>query len=69
MNSTNIEHILDTFRKRRYELRLSQEAVAGRAYMSQNCYNKIENGKTRLHLEVFVRLARALDLNPAELII
>jgi transcriptional regulator with XRE-family HTH domain len=55
-------------RARRQSLALSQEDVAHLAEMHVTNFGKIERGKANPSLETLVRIAVALDCDPAEFI-
>lgn len=55
-------------RARRHELGLSQEALAERAGLHRTYVGGVERGERNLTLTSIVRLARALDITPGELI-
>lgn len=67
------EQVLDLkrIRERRQELGLTMEAAAERADMSsKGHWSDIENGtKTAITVGTFVKMARALKLPPAELLL
>jgi len=55
-------------RLRRHELGLSQQELAAKAgEMDRSYLSEIENGQKNLSFTVFLRLAEALELTPAEL--
>ncbi len=54
-------------RLRRHELNLSQQELAARAgEMDRSYLSEIESGRKNVSFTVFLRLAAALDLTPAE---
>lgn len=55
-------------RKRRNELKLSQQDLAGDADMERSYISAVENGRKLLRLDTFIRLALALDLKPGKLL-
>jgi HTH-type transcriptional regulator/antitoxin HipB len=56
------QSIGDLLRRRREELELSQREVAERAGMSHPAIARVEAGRRRISLELFRRVAEALDL-------
>lgn len=55
-------------RIRRLELNLSQEALAERAGLHRTYIGGIERGERNLALNNIVRIAAALDMDPADLV-
>lgn len=55
-------------RKFRQKLRLSQEALAERADMHWTFISGVERAKYNVSLDTLVRLAKALDRKPYELL-
>lgn len=55
-------------RERRVELGLSQEALADRAGLHRTYVSAVERGIRNLTLTSILRLAVALDLDPAKLV-
>ncbi len=54
-------------RLRRHELNLSQQELAAKAgEMDRSYLSEIESGRKNVSFTVFLRLAAALDLTPAE---
>lgn len=64
----NTDKILAKIRIKRQQLNYSQDYVASVLQMKQANYNKIENGKVELSVQVLFKIARLLDLNVDELI-
>lgn len=64
----NTDKILAKIRSKRQQLNYSQDYVASVLQMNQANYNKIENGKVELSVQVLFKIARLLDLNLDELI-
>lgn len=64
----NTDKILANIRSKRQQLNYSQDYVAGVLQMKQANYNKIENGKVELSVQVLFKIARLLDLNVDELL-
>ena len=54
--------------KQRQSLGWSQEDLAGEAELARNYISRIENGHVSLSLEVFLRIAKALSIEPAKLL-
>ncbi|MBQ9120501.1 MAG: helix-turn-helix transcriptional regulator [Lachnospiraceae bacterium] len=65
-----IDYVLlgERIRKRRKELKLSQEKLAERIDVSSPHMCNIENGKTKFSLQVLVDLANALETTPNALL-
>jgi transcriptional regulator with XRE-family HTH domain len=55
-------------RERRRELRLTQEELAGFLGVNRNTIGRIEMGQTLPSLKMLMRLAKALNVEPAELL-
>jgi transcriptional regulator with XRE-family HTH domain len=53
---------------RRQKLNFSQSYVALKMKLSQKQYSRIESGETNLKLNDLIRLCKALDLNPCEVL-
>jgi len=58
---------MDKIRKKRRELDFSQEYVAIELGVSQKAYSYIENGKTKLKMDVLFKIATILKVNPSEI--
>ena len=58
----------DLVRQRRKELQLTQEAVAELSGLSRNYVNELENGKYNVTLNTLVKVAQALEIDPAKLL-
>lgn len=56
-------------KERRLELGMSQEAVAEKAEMSTVHLGNIENAKTKLSVEILIKLCYALDVTPDYLLV
>ena len=56
-------------KERRLELGMSQEAVAEKAEMSTVHLGNIENAKTKLSVEMLIKLCYALDVTPDYLLV
>jgi transcriptional regulator with XRE-family HTH domain len=54
---------------RRLALGLTQEAVGLEIGMSQSQYSRIERGEVNVKFRTLVRVARALDASPSELLL
>lgn len=71
MEETKIEKELNTIRETIRVFRLkrgySQEYMGQLLNISQYAYHKIENGKTRLHIENLLKIASALEINSKQL--
>ena len=55
-------------RERRLELKLSQEELAERAELHRTYISSLEQGRRNVAVHNVVRLAEALDIDPAELV-
>ena len=56
-----------TVRRRRREAGLSQEELAERADVHRTFVGRVERGETSATVQTIVKLARALDVKPADL--
>jgi len=54
-------------RKKRRELDFSQEYMAMELGISQKAYSDIENGKTKLKMDVLFKIANIFNVNPSEI--
>ena len=61
-------HFGQRVRARRYELGLSQEALAEAAGMHRTYVGSLERGERNVALLNIIRLAEALELDPADLV-
>ena len=66
--SKQLAVICKTIRQTRVSLGYSQQYVAGKLYISQNAYSKIEAGITKLTVDTLFTLAHILGINIIELI-
>lgn len=57
--------LVDQIRKRRLELHLRQEDVAGCLGVNRNWISKVERREIRMDVRQVVMLCEALDLDPA----
>ena len=57
-----VHQLGDLLRRRREELDLSQREVAERAGVSHTAIARVEAGRRRISLELFQRVAEALEL-------
>jgi len=53
--------------KKRRELDFSQEYVAMELGISQKAYSDIENGKTKLKMDVLFKIVNIFKVNPSEI--
>ena len=58
----------ERLRERRHELGLSQEELADRADLHRTYISSLEQGRRNVAVRNLVRLAEALDFDPAELV-
>jgi transcriptional regulator with XRE-family HTH domain len=58
----------DRVRKRRHALSLSQEALADRADLHWTFVGQVERGMRNLSLHNLLKVARALDIDPGQLV-
>jgi transcriptional regulator with XRE-family HTH domain len=63
-----VKTFITNLRKRRTELRLSQEAAASLASMDQSQYSRIERGEVDPSIRTLTRVARAVGATPSELL-
>jgi len=49
---------------RRHQLELSQDQLATKSGVERTYISGVENGRRNVSLDVFLRLARALDITP-----
>lgn len=66
--SQGLIEIGERIRKRRQELRLSQEKLAEMAEISLNTVSRVEGGQSDMSIEVFRRLTQALGMSASELL-
>ena len=66
--SQGLIEIGERIRKRRQELRWSQEKLAEMADISLNTVSRVEGGQSDMSIEIFRRLAQALGLSASELL-
>jgi transcriptional regulator with XRE-family HTH domain len=69
IDETAITHSLGAnVREHREQAGLSQGALADLANIHRTYLNQVENGRKAITVPVLVRLSRALDITPAELL-
>lgn len=61
------EYVGKAIRERRRELHLSQLAVATKIGVTRGAYSQYETGKNAISMEVWFKIADALDLDPNEI--
>lgn len=61
------EYVGKAIRDRRNELKLSQQAVADKIGITRGAYSQYETGKNAISMEIWFRIAEALDLNPNDI--
>lgn len=66
--SQGLIEIGERIRKRRQELRWSQEKLAEVADISLNTVSRVEGGQSDMSIEVFRKLAQALGMSASELL-
>jgi len=62
------ENVASLFHKERARKKLSLNVVAQRAGLSRQMIAFVERGQTNPTIETFVRIARALELDPAKIL-
>ncbi len=62
------ERIGVVLRRYRYKKQMDQIDVAVAADCSRSFLSKVENGRTSISLEMFIRLCEALDGHPSDLL-
>lgn len=62
MQDQQIRVITNNIRKQREKLSYSQEYMAMKMEISQNCYSKIELGNSKLTVERLLAICKILDL-------
>jgi transcriptional regulator with XRE-family HTH domain len=67
-NHPTLEHFGRRVRARREDIELSQEQLAERAELHRTYISSVEQGRRNLALRNIVKLAQALELDPAELV-
>jgi transcriptional regulator with XRE-family HTH domain len=60
--------VIEHLKSRRLELGLSQHAIAERLGLHKQFVSRVELGERRLDIVELVDLARALEIDPAELV-
>jgi len=68
MNNNYSNLIVQAIRRRRAELGYSQEYMAAKMKMGQNCYSKIELGNSKLTVDRLMDICQLLDLQAGELL-
>jgi transcriptional regulator with XRE-family HTH domain len=63
-----VVYIGDRLKKLRIRQALTQQELAERAGISSNALNRIELNKAEPHMSTLRKLAKALDVDPTELI-
>jgi y4mF family transcriptional regulator len=63
-----LKKIAENVRCYRRERGLTQKQLAKKAGISRGYVSQIENGKINLYLDTLVALARALGVNPSDLV-
>lgn len=68
MADQRLKDIIGVIRKRREHLQYSQEYMAAKMAIGQNCYSKIELGLNKLTVERLLTICNLLEINAGELI-
>jgi transcriptional regulator with XRE-family HTH domain len=63
-----VVYIGDTLKTLRVRRALTQQELADRAGVSSNALNRIELNKAEPHMSTLRKLAKALDVDPTELV-
>ena len=63
-----VVYIGDRLKDLRIRRALTQQELADRASVSSNAINRIELNKAEPHMSTLRKLAKALDVDPAELV-
>jgi transcriptional regulator with XRE-family HTH domain len=63
-----MQAIINAIRNRRVALNYSQEYMAAKMGVGQNCYSKIELGYNKLTVERLLRVCELLELPATELL-
>ena len=63
-----VEKILVNLRLQRTKKGYSQEYLGDQLGLSQYAYHKIENGKTKLHLNCLLKLCKLLEIEIQDLV-
>ena len=61
--STELIELGERIRKRRQEMKLSQESFAERAGISVNTVSRIEGGQTAMSVEIFRKMIEILEID------
>lgn len=61
------EYVGAAIRDRRKELKISQQAVADKIGITRGAYSQYETGKNAISMEVWFKIADALDLDPNDI--
>ena len=64
MKEKELQLICNKIRKLQYNKNLTQEKVANHLNISQNAYDKIENGRTKLLVVTLLMLSDIFEVNP-----
>ena len=62
--STELIELGERIRKRRQEMKLSQESFAEKAGISVNTVSRIEGGQTAMSVEIFRKMIEILETDP-----
>ncbi len=66
--SNPLRDLGERIRQRRTEFGLSQEELAGRSSLHRNYIGGIERGERNISLVNILKIAKALEIDPAELV-
>jgi len=61
------EYVGKAIRERRNELKLSQQSVANKVGISRGAYSQYETGKNTITMEIWFKIAEALELDPNDI--
>lgn len=68
-NELTLMKLGDAIRARRHELKMSQEALADAAGINRTHMGEVERGKRNVSFLAIVRIAKAVQMQPSELIV
>jgi DNA-binding XRE family transcriptional regulator len=65
---TDTSEILKSMKRSRERAGIKQEIIAFDLKIDRSTYNKLENGKIKMKLELFVQIAEKINITPAEIL-